>query len=99
MDPTGNSNRPRPAVGRHALAVWLESAMDSDRGPDTLPESTDSCPRCGARFACGMATGRCWCAALPLLAPLPAGLPPACLCPACLKELSMRQAPDQAGGR
>lgn len=96
MDPTRNSNRPRPVVGRHTVAGWLESAMDCDRGPATPPESTDSCPRCGARFACGIATGQCWCATLPLLAPLPAGLRPTCLCPACLSELSMRQVPDEA---
>lgn len=57
----------------------------------------DSCPRCGARFACGIDSGRCWCAGLPALAALPDDLPPACLCPACLRELSQRQASTHEG--
>jgi hypothetical protein len=51
----------------------------------------DTCPRCGAAFACGIGTGSCWCAQLPPLAALPEDLPAACLCPACLRELSARR--------
>ncbi|RPH60759.1 MAG: hypothetical protein EHM83_13980 [Burkholderiales bacterium] len=60
--------------------------------------SPDTCPRCGARFACGIDTGRCWCASLPALAALPPDLPAACLCPACLDAL-IRQASLPEPGR
>ena len=48
-----------------------------------------SCPRCGAAFVCGMATGeaRCWCAELPpALPPLPDAAS-GCYCPTCLREI------------
>ena len=52
---------------------------------------TDRCPRCGGSFGCGIATGGCWCAQVPLdaerLAQLAAGYD-GCLCPACLHELA-----------
>jgi nicotinate-nucleotide--dimethylbenzimidazole phosphoribosyltransferase len=54
----------------------------------TLPPPAPSrCPRCGGAFACGIASGACWCAQLPALREPPAGLGAACLCPACLREL------------
>jgi len=61
------------------------------RGPAPAP---DRCPRCGAAFTCGIATGRCWCAALPPLPHLPAwrssdgqAVAAGCLCPDCLRAL------------
>jgi hypothetical protein len=57
---------------------------------------TEICPRCGARFECGMKAGRqrCWCGELPALKAV--GEDPAakasCYCPTCLKELLERQA-------
>lgn len=43
------------------------------------------CDGCGASFGCGSAEGRCWCAGLPQVLPLPdAGKD--CLCPACLER-------------
>jgi nicotinate-nucleotide--dimethylbenzimidazole phosphoribosyltransferase len=54
----------------------------------TLPRQDPSrCPRCGGPFDCGIASGACWCAQLPALLERPAGLPAACLCPACLRAL------------
>ena len=73
--------------------------MLPDRDAPFVDRPADACPRCGARFACGMASGRCWCAELPPLTPLPDGLPPACLCPACLRELAASQAPAAPGTR
>ncbi|MDR0701943.1 MAG: cysteine-rich CWC family protein [Azoarcus sp.] len=43
-----------------------------------------TCPRCGARFHCGAHTGKCWCAALPPLLPVPAPGEAGCYCPDCL---------------
>ncbi|MFA6312377.1 MAG: cysteine-rich CWC family protein [Sterolibacterium sp.] len=50
--------------------------------------STNTCPRCGAIFACGMQTGQepCWCAELPVLK-VKADQASSCYCPACLKQL------------
>jgi hypothetical protein len=49
------------------------------------------CPRCGAAFGCGVATGGCWCAAPKLdaerLTQLAAEFD-GCLCPDCLRELA-----------
>jgi len=56
------------------------------------------CSRCGVDFACGqadaLATGACWCMALPPAVPVPSSSPAAangvapvtagCWCPACL---------------
>ena len=40
---------------------------------------------CGRRFACGVASGRCWCFDLPRTQTVPAAAGVAtCLCPACL---------------
>lgn len=54
-----------------------------------LAGAQDRCPRCAARFGCGVATGACWCAELALpperLRELVAGYE-GCLCPACLAE-------------
>jgi hypothetical protein len=53
------------------------------------------CPRCGRRFACGVAGGRreCWCMEKPALPPSPGEGGP-CLCPACFDRLlSERGAP------
>lgn len=49
-----------------------------------------TCPRCGARFVCGMEAGekRCWCAELPAIVPSdPARA--GCLCPACLRAIAL----------
>jgi cysteine-rich CWC protein len=50
--------------------------------------STSSCPRCGARFTCGMLAGlsACWCAALPPATAIPDAAV-GCYCPDCLKVL------------
>ncbi|MCX7175555.1 MAG: cysteine-rich CWC family protein [Proteobacteria bacterium] len=50
--------------------------------------SPNTCPRCGATFACGMQTGSepCWCTELPALH-LSRDQVSACYCPACLKQL------------
>jgi hypothetical protein len=57
-----------------------------------MPDA-DVCPRCGARFTCGMKAGeqRCWCAELPRLTANPE-LRKSCFCPDCLKELLQREA-------
>ncbi|MDR2092185.1 MAG: cysteine-rich CWC family protein [Azoarcus sp.] len=47
-----------------------------------------TCPRCGARFRCGAHTGKCWCAALPPLLPVPAPGEAGCYCPDCLAAFS-----------
>ncbi|MFO1301510.1 MAG: cysteine-rich CWC family protein [Burkholderiaceae bacterium] len=63
---------------------------------------TQRCPRCGASFACGIASERCWCAQLPPLPALPVHAQPSCLCPACLRELTLRERPadrEQDGPR
>ncbi|MCO5106978.1 MAG: cysteine-rich CWC family protein [Burkholderiaceae bacterium] len=71
--------------------------MLPNRDAAAVDGPTDACPRCGALFACGVASGRCWCSELPPLAPLPDGLPPSCLCPACLRELAASGAPIRHG--
>lgn len=58
--------------------------------------ATNTCPRCGAAFTCGMNAGQepCWCAALPVLA---VTQPEAgCFCPDCLKQLVEAQSQNQA---
>ncbi len=60
--------------------------------PRLSPRPGAACPRCGASFACGVDDRECWCARLPPLAAAPAGAGAACLCPACLGELT-RPAP------
>ncbi|WP_335740050.1 cysteine-rich CWC family protein [Pseudothauera hydrothermalis] len=65
----------------------------TERMPDSA--STNTCPRCGAAFTCGMAAGwpACWCAALPAGLAVPAadaGL--GCYCPECLQEMLKRAA-------
>ncbi|MBK8120474.1 MAG: cysteine-rich CWC family protein [Sulfuritalea sp.] len=58
---------------------------------------TNTCPRCGARFRCGMEAGdhECWCASLPAL-PLPDTSGPgslaaaSCFCPLCLHALLLQ---------
>ena len=58
-----------------------------------MSEPTNTCPRCGASFTCGMQAGEsaCWCAAFPAAFAVPeAGALPAdagCYCPRCLAEL------------
>ncbi len=51
-----------------------------------------TCPRCGAAFACGAATGVCDCFALQVPPTVQADLarrwPGRCLCLDCLRELS-----------
>jgi hypothetical protein len=49
------------------------------------------CARCGALFACGMdGPEPCWCAAYPLVMPLPQA-DAGCYCPACLAELTAKR--------
>jgi len=66
------------------------------RGCASGAPSIETCPRCGASFACGVASGHCWCAQLPPLAALPAHAQTSCLCPACLRELTLRDRGDAA---
>lgn len=71
---------------RHAKKVYMTNSAPQ----------TNTCPRCGAAFTCGMNAGQepCWCTILPLLStPLPdAG----CYCPACLKQLIEAQSEQAA---
>ncbi|MBI4984534.1 MAG: cysteine-rich CWC family protein [Rhodocyclales bacterium] len=62
-----------------------------NRGSEFQGGST--CPRCGAKFVCGLLAGakKCWCAELPHLPP-PDPERKACYCPACLKALSRPRA-------
>ena len=75
---------------------------ERDGLPGAPKGAPDRCPRCGAAFACGIAAGDCWCAALPPLPRLPAWpgaegqawpaadgqeAPAGCLCPDCLRAL------------
>jgi hypothetical protein len=63
-----------------------------ERPSDDPKSGSSRCPRCGARFECGMGgAGPCWCADYPRVMPVPqanAG----CYCPACLAELTAQQA-------
>ncbi|HYE99014.1 MAG TPA: cysteine-rich CWC family protein, partial [Planctomycetota bacterium] len=45
------------------------------------------CDRCDAEFGCGRTSpeGRCWCAGLPPVMPVPA-TEGDCLCPSCLEK-------------
>jgi len=64
--------------------------LASQRAPEA-PPAIDRCPRCDGRFECGMATGRCWCAEVPLTADARAQLAVSydgCLCATCLRELA-----------
>ena len=57
---------------------------------------SERCPRCDATFGCGIATGGCWCRAVPLTVELRDRLAEqyeGCLCPACLRELAAPGAP------
>jgi hypothetical protein len=56
-------------------------------GKDSAVPGQCACPRCGASFTCGLATGesRCWCFDLPNLIPLSTIGPEGCLCPVCLR--------------
>jgi hypothetical protein len=45
-----------------------------------------TCARCGAAFACGAATGACWCFEQEFRLPMPpAGSAEKCLCASCLR--------------
>jgi len=65
----------------------------SGRSPSAMPRTLERpavCPRCGARFGCGVDTGACWCAAEPLEPDARARAAEAgdgCLCPACLEAV------------
>lgn len=52
---------------------------------------TNTCPRCGAAFTCGMTAGavRCWCVEYPPAFAVPAAdaADAACYCRSCLAEL------------
>lgn len=54
-----------------------------------MAEPTNTCPRCGTTFTCGMRAGAsgCWCAALPAAFAVPADAAGECYCPGCLAEL------------
>ncbi|MDR1063507.1 MAG: cysteine-rich CWC family protein [Azoarcus sp.] len=71
--------------------------MTGDDGESLLSAprrgETKICPRCGARFNCGAHTGKCWCAALPPLLPVPASGEAGCYCPACLARIAAAQRP------
>lgn len=69
--------------------------MSQERDP-----GASVCPRCGRDFTCGMKAGAraCWCARLPPLRALPAGLA-GCLCPSCLAELSGGRSPSGPAGQ
>jgi hypothetical protein len=55
---------------------------------DDKAKGEKQCPRCGARFVCGMVAGEshCWCADLPNVMPMTETTYQGCLCPACLRE-------------
>jgi hypothetical protein len=68
-----------------------------------LPDSgsTNTCPRCGAAFTCGMEAGlpECWCASLPAGFAVPAADAGAgCYCPTCLRELLSQAAANRSAG-
>lgn len=53
-----------------------------------------TCPRCGARFGCGVNAATCWCVNLEALSdPAPAkdGAAASCYCERCLRELLAAQ--------
>ncbi|WEN43353.1 hypothetical protein CKCBHOJB_02972 [Thauera sp. GDN1] len=58
-----------------------------------MNDHTNTCPRCGARFTCGMQAGEpaCWCAAYPAAFAVPeagaVAVDAGCYCPRCLAEL------------
>lgn len=58
-----------------------------------MTELTNTCPRCGAAFTCGMQAGAsaCWCAAFPAAFAVPGADEVAaeagCYCPRCLAAL------------
>lgn len=54
-----------------------------------MGEASNTCPRCGAAFICGMQAGgdACWCAAFPAAFAVPAAGAAACYCPRCLATL------------
>jgi hypothetical protein len=51
------------------------------------------CPRCGARFSC-QPEGDCWCKRIPMRLPVPSQRGVACLCPACLAEITGEPPPS-----
>jgi hypothetical protein len=62
-------------------------------------QKPDRCPRCDARFGCGIGTGTCWCAEVQLTAERQAQLAAefdGCLCPECLRELEQGTSPAVA---
>jgi len=56
--------------------------------------TSQTCPKCGTTFTCGVAQGEshCWCMDLPSIpkeiTAKTAGMSEGCLCPNCLKELA-----------
>jgi len=65
--------------------------VSAARDAEARAPRSERCARCDTRFECGIDTGNCWCASLPALDELPAGLPPRCLCPRCLAELAAQR--------
>lgn len=68
--------------------------MGTDAGMD-LEMKAESCPVCGARFACGAQTSDCWCMRFSLAPERRAQLASAyerCLCPNCLWASTTRSA-------
>ena len=62
-----------------------------DATPQTNPGDVEKrCQACGAPFACGAASGDCWCAALPRV-PIEAAAFDDCLCPDCLAAAQRRE--------
>jgi hypothetical protein len=61
------------------------STPNTSAEPSTLQSQT--CPRCGAAFTCGLANRqeRCWCFDLPHVRLHPEPNEKGCLCPACLQ--------------
>lgn len=46
------------------------------------------CPRCGATFGCGAATGDCWCFDEAFRLPVPVEDGAGCYCPDCLRAIA-----------
>lgn len=67
-----------------------------------MTEPTNTCPRCGAAFTCGMRAGApaCWCADFPAAFAVPGTAEVAadagCYCPRCLAALIAQKAASRA---
>ncbi len=82
----------------HLRTIGNPPASDPAAGlPGIVPaEPTVAVCGCGRSFACGAATGHCWCFERPAVLPVPAaGGGIGCLCPMCLAAVL---SPGSAGG-